>query len=208
VSDTIAIFPEGNLPLGTSLGTPCSAYNYNTTPPTCITHSNRGKFQFGANEPGGAYNVNVIEVFLATDTRTDPRGPGAGGPYLNAPFCRFLYVPPNGGPTGDLNGIIYLDQVTQVAPGSPYTPNFSPGSAIGSGAPLTNTACTIYPASSSYAQHGVNEAVLTLDIQFAQNGTYYMYETAENRQGVYSAGNSAGRDIWSIWGYWQVGLLN
>ncbi|MGI8741747.1 MAG: hypothetical protein ACR2NN_04090 [Bryobacteraceae bacterium] len=199
--ETIAVFPQGNAPLGVALGTPCTAYVPNTAPPVCSAYSNRGTFQFGANDPGGAYNVNYIEVFLSTGTGFDVRGPGASGPFVNAPFCHLLYVPPQQAGT---NGVIYLDQVTQADPAS-YMPNFSTSSAIGSGAPLSNSACTIYAASSRDIHYSLNDAVLDLDIQFAQNGTYYMYEFTNNNVNAHSSGNGFGGGFWSLWGYWHVG---
>ena len=169
-------------------------------------YSNRGTFQFGANDPSGLYSIHNIEVFLGTATSLPEEPPGVdgpNGPFLDAAFCHFFYYFATN--TGGLFNTIYLDQNTVWTKGGQYVANLSPGSVIGSGAPLSNGVCTIYPATSGFVQYSSNDLTLNLDIQFLVNGTYYMYETALDQEEKSSSGNGYALPGWSLWGYWQVG---
>lgn len=196
---TIAVFPEGNYPLGLSLGTACEQYQAST----CVSYGKRGIFRFGASDPNGPSNISFIEVFLGTATSSAPQKLGYGGPYLVAPFCHFLYVPPAfpiSSPS--MQGTLYLDGDTQSSVGNF---NFGAGAAVGSGTSLTNSVCTLHAASSSSSIAGTQDLFLNLDLEFSQNGTYFMYEAAENGSGMQNTSNGSALSPWSLWGYWKVG---
>lgn len=191
---TISIFPEGtasiNDPNGIQFGTPCK------DPPACTHH--RGFFRFGANVAGGPsftigpdYYVDSIEVYFATDTSQGTAdNPGANGPNVAQPFCHFKYS----ARTSNLQ----LDYNTQGSPA-----NFSGFSHIGTGQEITNSVCTIYPATSQDSTSGT-DVLLYLDIQFNANGTYYMYELATDKFGGILQGLGGVKAGWSLWGYWQL----
>ncbi len=219
---TIAIFPEGDAPLdavhGMYLGTRCTSRN-SSAPYRCTSYSNTGIFRFGATDVNGPANIRDIEVFIGSGTNPDPgscppdaQGPGCGGPYFNAPFCHFIYFPQLIAP-GETNtlGSIYLDKKTRWQYPRPseqtgeYVPDwFQNNAPIGSDNALSNDVCSIFLTTSS-VKILPNGFFLYVDLQFLNAGTYYMYETAVDRQGRPSPGNGAGFRNWSLWGYWVVG---
>ncbi len=125
-----------------------------------------------------------LDTSINKNSSIDPNkehGPGYGGPHFpeagneNAPYCHFVYFP-------NANAV-YLDQSYVNYSQNPLY-NWLPSAVVGSGSPLINPACTIYPASSSVHGAGPNDVSIDLDIQFASgNGTYYMYELAVDAQG-------------------------
>jgi hypothetical protein len=219
---TIAIFPEADPPLdavhGMNLGTRCTSHS-DSAPYRCVSYSDTGIFRFGATDPNGPSNIRDVEVFIGLGTNSDPsscvqyaQGPGCGGPFLNAPFCHFIYFPQPVAPAGTSTlGSIYLDKKTRWQYPRPteetgdYRPDWFQNTApIGSDQAISNDVCTIYLTTSSVKTLR-NGFFLYVDMQFLNSGTYYMYEIAVDRQGRLSPGNGAGFQNWSLWGYWVVG---
>ena len=194
---TIAVFPEGQQPLGSAL---------------CYTDSTWRCFQFGANDPLGAGDLTgqgaSIEGYFDTADCNSANLPcpvsdlpQVGGAFIaNQPSCHFMYVP--------ASRALYLADTSTAQ-------NFGPGAAMGSGTVLDNGACQIYTGSSSMTSSG-NTYTLVLDVKFLSPGTWYIYEIVTNSQGIASTGNQRDAQgnpvfdantgsliVWSLWGYWQ-----
>jgi hypothetical protein len=227
VSDTIAIFPEGNQPLGAPLGTDDPGFGQQQAP-------SRRFFRFGANDPGGTQNLALIQGVLSTGACPSvgspahyppQRGPGSGGPYFTPPstasgspcnpsgeqvgpspalyYCSFAFDPPgNSGQSGGPTGTIYLDNTNPATAGQ-----WLAGSSVlgPNGITLSNGACSIRATNSKMQESPANDLFVILDIEFLQPGTWFMYELSENNQFAFDLGNGQGNGAWSLWGYWKPG---
>ncbi len=177
---TIAVFPEGNQPLGMPLG-----QNDQAT-------QNRRFFRFGGNHASGASaligaNANIQGFF-------DPSGPDSkGGPTSTTTACAFLFAP-----SGNLlyisnaSGSINYSQSRQIPTADDNNP-------------LDNTVCKIHTQYSSFNTYG-NDAILILDVEFETSGNqnWYMYESVRDNQGNTNPQNIGDGAPWSLWGYWPT----
>ena len=174
---TIAVFPEGQAPLG---------------PKLCRNDAvARRCFQFGANDPVGAANLmspsSSLEGFLEALPSASQAVGGPAFPTSNS--CHFIYFP--------YTSSIYLDSPAGMS-------NFVDSAPLDGGSTkvLTNGVCSIY-AFDSRQSSGPNNVTLVVDMNLS-SGTWYLYEFLTNSQGQHQASNQAQGLQWSLWGYWRV----
>lgn len=200
--ESIAIFPEGNQPLGQPLG------------PGDPATQDRRFFRFGGTSYLGSGDLEEVLGFLSTTSSGPANQPGFGGPFITAgAYCHFLYfTPANASRTLYPPNTIFLDDTN---PGDEYHYN-SGSSMIGPGGrAISNGKCTIHADTSSY-QLATGNLTLILDIEFAPgSGTWYMYEADQSFEGLTNSGNQVVsppppatpyivNPPWSLWGYWKA----
>ena len=178
---TIAVFPEGQAPLGAKL---------------CVTDAvARRCFQFGGNSPQGYASLSGTGVSLEgfLDKALSPTAQQIGGPYASLSACHFRYIP--------AASTIYLDTSSGQLT-FPY-------SAVLDGNPtaeLSNGACTIHIGQTNEVVARPNNITLNVDFGLS-SGIWYQYELIQTPFGPLSGSNqdqNFGITPWSLWGYWQV----
>lgn len=233
---TISIFPEGSVPLGMPLssddpgknqppGTTRRFFRFGANDPagaanialiqgffsTAACPALAAASGFPAAPPKGVGGPYVSEPSAASGTPCNkdgqPTGPNVAPVYY---YCSFAFDPPSNG--GGATGTIYLDDTNPGNVGQWKAGNSVLGSA---GHTVSNDFCAIHASTSNtgvqpapmYCQSCTSNAlVVFFDIELIKNGTWFMYELAENKSAVpynFNPSNQ-GSGVWSLWGYWKV----